>query len=567
MSLDSIQGIKKVDVGGSFYTLWAKWGKWETERSLLFEQRAVVRQTGVDRAGIDVPASYSVLKLSQEDREEHGLHISGILIRDDYRQALDDISYFATHYNLPLQDATGSYSGEVDNPFYNTVPSNVTGAVTLLGHPGIGKSLWAILVLVLRILAGRPTIYHSQSQICYVFNADGLYVVNLGDAGLQSERWRFYHAISSDYWCLVDCNRTVQGVPESLSCLEAFIVQSASPRIQRLEWRKKYEAVSIEYYMRPWTLSELIMGRTLQTRGKPCSEVELEVFYSRYAPSARTAYTYAHQHLSRYDNNMVKREIGNLTYDKVASMLSAAEQLGTEREGVSHHILLISPQSNREMLEVSIPTRYIYKMLRDHLHIKTLQEASKLYQIFVRNAQTKASAGYIFEDVHNLFCKGGEWRVTPLTRNNAGTVNTHFKSPTANASPSYMCFGHDGDQVNIAPRRLPDNATFVPLACRRYLLGQMITLKNGYYQPAPGQATLDGFIYDEASKTATMLQMTVATKHDVKTKGVEWLKNQGAEKLRLVAVTPPDTPIDLPVLNTLVPHITEVYNLVVKDIL
>ncbi|KAF8509907.1 hypothetical protein JB92DRAFT_2943287, partial [Gautieria morchelliformis] len=77
------------------------------------------------------------------------------------------------------------------------------GAVTLLGHPGIGKSLWAILVLVLRILAGHPTIYHSQSQICYVFNADGLYVVNLGDAGLQSGHRRFYDAISSNYWCLV----------------------------------------------------------------------------------------------------------------------------------------------------------------------------------------------------------------------------------------------------------------------------------------------------------------------------------------------------------------------------
>ncbi|KAF8509908.1 hypothetical protein JB92DRAFT_473469 [Gautieria morchelliformis] len=314
--------------------------------------------------------------------------------------------------------------------------------------------------------------------------------------------------------------------------------------------------------MMPWTLSELIMGRMLQTQ--PCSEAELEMFYSQYAPSARIAYAYAHRHLSRYDN-MVRVEIKKLTYDKVATMLSAAEQLRTE--GVSHDILLVSPQSNREMLEISIPTRYIYTMLRDHLHIKTLQEASKLYQIFVRNLQTKTSAGHIFEDVHNLFCKGGEWQVTPLTRNNAGSVNTHFKSPTANARSSYMRHGYHGHQVNITPRELPDTAEFVPLARRQYLLDQMITLENGYYQPAPGQATLDAFIYDEASKTATMLQMTVATKHDVKTKGVEWLRNQGAEKFRLVAVIPPDTLIDLQVPSTLAPLITEVYNLVLEDIL
>jgi len=43
-------------------------------------------------------------------------------------------------------------------------------------------------------------------------------------------------------------------------------------------------------------------------------------------------------------------------------------------------------------------------------------------------------------------------------------------------------------------------------------------LENGYYLPAPGQPTFDSFIYDEARKTATMLQMTVAICHDAKAK-------------------------------------------------
>ena len=115
-------------------------------------------------------------------------------------------------------------------------------------------------MLVLRTLAGHPTIYHYESQICYVINADGLYEVNLGDVGLESEDEQFYSAISSQYWCLVDCNRTVPDVPPFLSYLRAFLVQSASPSRDRLEWRKKYDYYSIEYYLKPWSLSELIMG-------------------------------------------------------------------------------------------------------------------------------------------------------------------------------------------------------------------------------------------------------------------------------------------------------------------
>ena len=300
---------------------------------------------------------------------------------------------------------------------------------------------------------------------------------------------------------------------------------------------------------------------------EPCSEVDLETFYSRYAPSARSAYTFARQRRLRDYDMLVIREILNLTYDKLASMLSDAEQLATE--GVSHHILLVSPQNDRRGPEISIPTRYIYTTLRDHLHITTLQEALRLYQIFVRNSQTnlKAPAGYIFEDVHNLFCKGGQWQVTRLTKNKVGSVNTHFKSPIANARSSYMCVGYKGHQVKIKRRGYPKTTAFVPLVCRRYVLGQRITLENAYYQPASGQPTFDGFIYDEASKTATMLQMTIATKHEVKTGGVEWLRDQGVENFSLVAVIPPDISIDLQVPNTLVPLITHVYNLTLEDIL
>jgi hypothetical protein len=136
--LPDIQGIKKVSNNNSLYTLWTKYGKWDSEGTLLFEERSVLRQIGDSRASndVDVPASCFVFRLSEQTRRELNLVVSDILIRDDYRQVLDDIYNIATNKALlPLHDFS---SGAFRNPFLNTEQSMI-GAVTLLGHPGIGK--------------------------------------------------------------------------------------------------------------------------------------------------------------------------------------------------------------------------------------------------------------------------------------------------------------------------------------------------------------------------------------------------------------------------------------------
>jgi hypothetical protein len=144
MWLDSIKDIEKV-TSGALYTLWTKYGKWESEGPSLFEKREVLRETGDRRASADVPTSYFVLKLSEEDRSGYRLSISSILIRENYRQVLNNICYFATHNVLPPPNLlNASPSEEFENPFFNTEPSNLTAAVTLIGHPGIGKQCDAV---------------------------------------------------------------------------------------------------------------------------------------------------------------------------------------------------------------------------------------------------------------------------------------------------------------------------------------------------------------------------------------------------------------------------------------
>jgi hypothetical protein len=276
------------------------------------------------------------------------------------------------------------------------------------------------------------------------------------------------------------------------------------------------------------------------------------------------AYKYANNP-DQYED-IVNKDLGKVTFETLGKMLSSAAAF--QVEDVSHHILLVSPQSNRRRHSITIPSHYMYTKLRDQLHVHTLKEAARLYQIFVRNEYTEGSAGHIFDDVHNLFCKGGEWRIALMTKNKAGRLNTHFRSPSPGKKSSYMRLGYEGVRLAIKGHSLPTHvdAEFSPLAHHRFFLGENIHLQDGYYQPARGQPTFDGFIYDTGTQTATMLQMTVATRHDAKVKGVEWLVGRGAKKIRLVAVTPPEVSLDLSIPNNLTPRIMEVFELVLESV-
>jgi len=65
---------------------------------------------------------------------------------------------------------------------------------------------------------------------------------------------------------------------------------------------------------------------------------------------------------------------------------------------ISRQILLVSPGDLRHEAEMSIPTRYLYEMVRDALSDHTLEAAARLYEIFIRNRCTRANASHMLED-------------------------------------------------------------------------------------------------------------------------------------------------------------------------
>jgi hypothetical protein len=185
-----------------------------------------------------------------------------------------------------------------------------------------------------------------------------------------------------------------------------FIVQSSSLRPDRFSWRDKVNRIVFLYRMKLWPLSELLLGYipvgiiliefTLYSQPNIAAH-----FYKHFKSSARSAYANA-SFAAQYDTN-IPSKIGRIALETLDDVLRQATGLNLSQE-ISHQILVVSPGDLRHEVEVSIPTRYLYEMVRDALSDRTLEAAARLYGIFIRNRCTRTSASHMLEDgIHNIF--------------------------------------------------------------------------------------------------------------------------------------------------------------------
>ena len=86
-----------------------------------------------------------------------------------------------------------------------------------------------VLILVLRIKAGLPTVYQCVTSVLHFFKDDGVYEFKCADDGnpVESSEFRSYVPQLAT-WALVDSNATLVGIP-MLVANRCFIVQASPP--------------------------------------------------------------------------------------------------------------------------------------------------------------------------------------------------------------------------------------------------------------------------------------------------------------------------------------------------
>jgi hypothetical protein len=141
-----------------------------------------------------------------------------------------------------------------------------------------------------------------------------------------------------------------------------------------------------------------------------------------------------------------------------------------------------------------------------------LEAVAHLYDIFVQNPNTTVPAGFMLEDaVNDVFFRGGEWSLVPMMKSNCtGPKYTNWKDPNGPITPQYLHFGYLGHHIAIDTTLHPVRTMYEALPLKHFLPGGPLWLVDAYYYPSScSQEMFDAFIYESASKTATVLQVTI----------------------------------------------------------
>jgi hypothetical protein len=216
---------------------------WQEKKRDRFRTDTVRRDSNPVE-GVDVPPTIEVLNLPKIFTR-----IGDIMIRKEYDEAIKDIEGYRT------SERNGVVI--VGHPGIGTTMGSVRQAwVLIYTPPYLGKTTLLYYILVNRLLERKPTIFQKEPDVLFLFDDNGVRELNPSmdvDPSLGIHR---------NTWALVDCNRRVHE-PAALLARDTspyFLVIASSPRASRWEGVEKDRGRIALWFMKPFTLAELIQA-------------------------------------------------------------------------------------------------------------------------------------------------------------------------------------------------------------------------------------------------------------------------------------------------------------------
>ncbi|KAJ7193368.1 hypothetical protein GGX14DRAFT_478718 [Mycena pura] len=216
-------------------------------------------------------------------------------------------------------------------------------AFMIIGYPGIGKTAFLPIIVVLRCLARRVTFLQTKQNEMWMFYPFLRTVYVLRTEDIRPTQLR--ELLPQDTWALIDSNDDISSVPSCITSMRTFVIQATSARVFRTEWAPKRSYGAIRWYMASWTLGELICGRDFDPFDEdhhPTSEKDLEAFMAVCPPSARIAYSLQDEHFDFKKHVSSYRLGGAMTLQRLARLLSDDPEFDKD-DTTSHHVLAITP--------------------------------------------------------------------------------------------------------------------------------------------------------------------------------------------------------------------------------
>ncbi|EJD01374.1 uncharacterized protein FOMMEDRAFT_21766 [Fomitiporia mediterranea MF3/22] len=292
-----------------------------------------------------------------------------VYVRDEYRKMLSSIfSRFsegfgdAAGYKHDKSESTAdTETFPPQNPFENLdikaiEPDLLNRGVVVTGTPGIGKTLFLLYVLALRLLARQTTVLQFQPNEFLIFEDAGVFYCTKMYDGL-----RF---LPQHTWFLVDSNRDNKEPPTSflnacVSCSRKLIM-AAPPRKDRLTFRDKYGNFKL-LWMQCCLKEEVIVIRGCQKGKGFLTEHQLGYFFDEFGPNVRSAY----EHSTDPDDyrEEIKAKLSGMNGESLRTMVRNLSAGYFETE-FSHKILIAEPSDeSRRDFRVEFASKSVAKLV------------------------------------------------------------------------------------------------------------------------------------------------------------------------------------------------------------
>lgn len=125
----------------------------------------------------------------------------------------------------------------------------------VVGQSGIGKSFWLLFSVTKRLLERQPTFLQLVPGSFVLFCEQGVF--QFGNDVIKA-----LHPTSftPKEFYFIDSNQYLISPPHSVVDSDVRIVQTVLPRFERMDWDNKETATTINYYMKPLTLHEVLFA-------------------------------------------------------------------------------------------------------------------------------------------------------------------------------------------------------------------------------------------------------------------------------------------------------------------
>ncbi|TCD60497.1 hypothetical protein EIP91_009960 [Steccherinum ochraceum] len=320
------------------------------------------------------------------------LEVKGILVRAEHTEVIRCIVERATGYHGDqVTKYFDSLPVEIDNPFVDEVysPSGYRG-VAVIGPTGSGKSLFLLLVLILRLSAKQPTVYQTAHDLV-LFTDHGAIVISPSQGAAVLPTW--LGRLPSSAWCLVDAPLET-GAP--IFALRRMVVQVAPP--QRGKFMKWMEDIkSSQCYMRQWNLMELLAGRNMHPHDVGTT-AQIEAFVARCGPRTRDAYRYSQESEGQLSRRVRSHVASIPTIDDFKH--AARQAMKGDVSVVHEHLFLVNPGRTRDAISVSLTASHVWEEWTTHSSELARSNARlHSYDHLRRESTTAAAAASILRSV------------------------------------------------------------------------------------------------------------------------------------------------------------------------